>query len=126
MRSLVAALAALLIFAAPVAAVPPPPVTASISIDQSPVSFGDAITFTTVVPKGTHNAWISVTCYQAGVLVYGEGGTADHTFVLGGASSQWVGNGGGPADCTADLGDLYWRGGHEYYTFLATTSFAAV
>lgn len=106
---------------------PPQTVTPSIVLDQSPVSFGDQITFTCVVPHGTHNPWISVTAYDdIGALLYGEGGPVGHTFQLGGASSEWVGRGGGPAQVHAELGDLYWRGGHEYYTKLAETNFDAV
>jgi hypothetical protein len=124
MKRLLAGLALALLIASPVAASPSG--SSSIVIDQSPVSFGDAVTFTTTYPHGTHNPWISVRCYQSGVLVYGEGNTSGSEFVLGGFGSQWDINHGGPADCTAELGDLYWHAGQEVYVFLATTSFAAV
>lgn len=105
----------------------PTTVTPSIVINESPVSFGDSVSFACVVPKGAHNPWISLNAYDdQGVLLYGEGGSPDHVFVLGGASSEWVGRGGGPAHLVAELGDLYWKGGHEYYTFYAKTDFEAV
>lgn len=133
MKKLLAAITAAaltLSLTGPALASPPPAVTPTISINQSPVSFGDSVTFATTIPKGTHNPWVSLSCYQivngVNTLVYGEGGSPDHVFVLGGASSAWIGNGGGPASCSAELGDLYWRGGQEFYTFLATTSFPAI
>jgi hypothetical protein len=87
-------------------------------------TLGSSVAFGSTYPRGTKNAWVSLTCYQEGVFVYAEGGVPDHTFMLGGGSSPWL-SVGGSADCTAELGDLYWRGGHEYYTYLATTSFTA-
>lgn len=85
---------------------------------------GDSVTFAAGYPTSTKNPWVSLTCTQDGVLVYGEGGSPTDTFLLGGGSSDWL-TVGGSASCTAELGDLYWKGGHEYYTYLATTSFAA-
>jgi hypothetical protein len=43
-------------------------------------------------------------CYQGDVLVYGEAGSPDHAFQLGGASSDWLRN-KGAANCKADLMD---------------------
>lgn len=85
---------------------------------------GNSVGFATGYPSGTKNPWISLTCTENGATVYGEGGGPTHQFVLGGASSNWW-TVGGTASCTAELGDLYWKGGHEYYTYLATTSFTA-
>lgn len=87
-------------------------------------SLGSAVRFASGYPTNTKNPWVSVLCYQGTTLVYGEGGSPDSAFVLGGAASIWVAT-GGAASCTAELGDLYWRGGHQYYTFLASASFAA-
>jgi hypothetical protein len=87
-------------------------------------SLGSSVGFATGYPATTKNPWISVLCYQGGTVVYGEGGGPTHQFVLGGASSVWL-TVGGSATCTAELGDLYWKGGHEYYNYLATTSFSA-
>src|SRR5207248_117629 len=80
---------------------------------------GNAVKFSAGYPTTTKNPWISVRCYQGSTLVYGEGGSPSDSFVLGGAASQWV-TVGGSATCSAELGDLYWRGGHQYYTYLAT------
>lgn len=85
---------------------------------------GNSVTFAAGYPSTTKNPWVSVMCYQGSTLVYGEGGGPTAAFVLGGASSLWL-SVGGSATCTAELGDLYWRGGHQYYTYLATTSFGA-
>jgi len=85
---------------------------------------GSSVTFATGYPTGTKNAWVSVTCYQDGTLVYGEGGTPKAAFQLGGGSSDWVASGGAAA-CKAELGDLYWRGGQQYYKYLAETWFEA-
>jgi hypothetical protein len=87
-------------------------------------SLGSSVRFSTGYPTSTKNPWVSLLCYQGTTLVYGEGGDPGDTFQLGGGSSQWLTVGGGAA-CTAELGDLYWRGGHQYYTFLATTHFDA-
>jgi len=87
-------------------------------------TLGSSVKFATGYPSTTKNPWVSVVCYQGSALVYGEGNTPSSTFVLGGAASTWL-TVGGSAECTAELGDLYWRGGHEYYTYLATTTFSA-
>jgi hypothetical protein len=94
------------------------------ALDSSWPALSDAVAFGATYPKNTKNPWVSLMCYQDGTLVYGAGGKVDQTFVLGGASSDWVRVGGG-ADCTAELGDLYWKGGYEYYTYLAQTAFTA-
>lgn len=85
---------------------------------------GSVVRFATGYPTGTKNPWVSLTCYQDGALVYGEGGMPSSDFVLGGATSDWAAT-GGAATCRAELGDLYWRGGQQYYKYLAHTSFEA-
>jgi hypothetical protein len=85
---------------------------------------GASVNFSTGYPTTTKNPWVSLRCFQGATLVYAEGNSPSATFSLGGASSDWLVT-GGAATCTAELGDLYWRGGHEYYTYLATTSFSA-
>lgn len=85
---------------------------------------GSSVGFASGYPSTTKNPWVSVMCYQGSSLVYGEGGGPTHQFVLGGASSNWL-SAGGAANCTAELGDLYWVGHREYYKYLATTSFSA-
>jgi len=87
-------------------------------------TLGSSVAFGAVYPKATKNPWVSLICYQGDTLVYGEGGVVDGTFMLGGASSLWLDT-PGPAVCNAELGDLYWRGGHEYYTYLTDTTFTA-
>lgn len=87
-------------------------------------SLGSAVKFSTGYSTGTKNPWVSVTCYQDGNMVYGQGGAPSSEFTLGGASSDWL-RAGGAASCHAELGDLYWRGGHQYYTYLAHTTFDA-
>ena len=85
---------------------------------------GSSVKFATGYPTGTKNPWVSVMCYQDGALVYGEGGVPGHDLVLGGATSDWAAT-GGAASCRAELGDLYWRGGKQYYNYLAHTNFDA-
>jgi hypothetical protein len=85
---------------------------------------GSSVKFSTGYPTGTKNPWVSLYCYQGGNVVYAEGGKPTADFVLGGASSDWAAT-GGAASCRAELGDLYWRGGKQYYTFLAQTWFDA-
>jgi len=64
---------------------------------QGPVAFNTTDTSRLKNPR----VWVA--CYQNGALVYGEGGSPSSTLKLGGDSSQWVINGGGAANCTADL-----------------------
>ena len=74
------------------------------------------------------NPRIYVRCYQNGVLVYGEAGGASDTFTLGGGWSLWVANGGGAAQCWADLyyfktGNHEWNGsGQQEYVWLGSTA----
>ena len=123
-RALLAALAAaaLLIGARPVAAD-----TYSITLNQSSPAFQTYVNFTvTGVP--THkikNPRIEVLCYQSGLLVYGEAGAITDSFLLGGGGSTWIDNGGGPADCVANLFYFDNSGPTQTYVQLATTSFAA-
>ena len=56
--------------------------------------------------------------------MWGQGGSPSAEFYLGGASSDWQ-RSGGAATCRAELGDLYWRGGRQYYDYLAHTNFEA-
>lgn len=94
------------------------------SVVAAQPSLGASVRFAAGYATSTKNPWVSVTCYQGGVLVYGEGGKPSADFVLGGATSDWAAT-GGPASCRAELGDLYWKGGHQYYTYLANTNFDA-
>jgi hypothetical protein len=96
------------------------------SVDGAPLAtaqprVGSSVRFSTGYPSATKNPWVSVTCWYGGTMFYGEGGSPSHEFVLGGESS----GAGGTASCRAELGDLYWRGGKQYYTYLAHTNFEA-
>jgi hypothetical protein len=85
---------------------------------------GSSVRFASGYPSNTRNPWVSVTCWQDGNLVWGSGGKPSADFSLGGASSVWL-EVGGAATCRAELGDLFWRGGKQYYTYLAHTTFDA-
>lgn len=61
------------------------------------------VAFNTTGAQGLKNPRVWVACDQNDALVYGEAGSPTETFKLGGDMSRWVLNGGGPADCTADL-----------------------
>ena len=87
-------------------------------------SLGSSVSFDTVYPSNVRNPRIEVVCYQNGSLVYGEAGSTTFTFVLGGASSLWLAN-GGSADCTANLFYFGQKAGSQTYNFLASTSFTA-
>jgi hypothetical protein len=87
-------------------------------------SLGASVKFGSGYPSTTRNPWVSLTCWQGDALVSAAGGVPTAEFALGGSSSTWLSVGGG-ATCRADLGDLWWKGGKEYYTFLASTSFDA-
>ena len=99
---------------------------ASIALIEADPHLGGTATFTTAFPQGTHNPRIDVMCYdQTGALVYGEAGSFDHQFVLGGGASVWKTN-GGPAHCFARLFDLIWNGNNpQEVVWLAVTEFDA-
>lgn len=135
MKKILLALAAALILAVPAVAKALPAVgSGTITLNQATPAFGDLLSFTTTGTDGLKNPRIWISCTQADVLVYGEGIGAGDTFKLGGGSSQWVTNGGGPAECIADL---YWipkANGHGEWKYpgpqgapvvLATISFHA-
>jgi len=90
--------------------------------------YGGTVTFSSTGTGRLKNPRTYVRCYQNGVLVYGEAGGANDTFTLGGGWSLWVANGGGAAQCWADLyyfksGNHEWNGsGQQEYVWLATTS----
>ena len=99
--------------------------TGTIVRNESSSALGSTVTFSTSYSSNVKNPRVQVMCYQNGALVYGEAGSVDHTFTLGGYASQWVTN-GGPASCKADLFDLVWNGNNpQQVTWLATTSFDA-
>jgi hypothetical protein len=68
---------------------------------------------------------VEVGCYQSGTLVYMELNKPGAEFLLGGASSKWLTNGGG-ASCQAILYAYGWKGGQESIRSLdASVSFDA-
>jgi hypothetical protein len=87
-------------------------------------SLGSDVAFATGYPTNVKNPRIEVLCYQDSTLVYGEAGSVDHSFQLGGGWSLWLER-GGAADCTANLFYFGWKAGKQTYNKLATTSFAA-
>jgi hypothetical protein len=99
-----------------------------------PVGFGDVVNFSVVYPPMLKNPRIWLSCYQNDVMVYGEGGGPTTNFKLGGDSSRWVENGGGPASCTVELYEILGANGKEWNghgaqsgrVSLATTTFEAV
>jgi hypothetical protein len=101
-----------------------PPADPSISLNQSNPALGTYATFTTMYPSGTKNPRVQVECYQSGSLVYGDSGTPTYAFLLGAASSLWLAN-GGPANCEADLLNVYYQGGQQQVVPLASTTFNA-
>lgn len=124
MKRIIAGLALALLVASPVAAGKPVP-TGTITLNETDVALGDTVTFTvTDVPKNVKRPRIEVLCYQDGALVYGEAGSDTDTFLLGGGGSIWK-DGGGPADCVANLFYFDDRGPVQTYVRLASTSFHA-
>jgi hypothetical protein len=67
---------------------------------------------------------VAVWCYQGGDLVYMALNKPATEFLLGGAASAWVTN-GGSANCEADLYAYGWKGGQESIRNLANTTFDA-
>jgi len=67
---------------------------------------------------------VAVWCYQRGDLVYMQLDKPGTEFLLGGASSAWLANGGGAA-CEADLYAYGWKGGQESIRSLASKTFDA-
>lgn len=106
----------------------PPTNNATIALATDlPVSVGDLVTFDVEMDKHVHNPRVEVLAYQDGQLVYGEAGDPEHEFQLGGnpdGGSDWVRNGGGPADCIVNL--YYFKNGNPVTTvYLASTAFHA-
>jgi hypothetical protein len=98
----------------------------SITLDQSDPHLGGVVTFTVRYPTKVKSPRVAVRCYSAdGTLIYAEAGPYDQSFLLGGASSDWL-TVGGPAHCTGELFYFVWNGNQpqQYYS-LAWTSFDA-
>jgi hypothetical protein len=97
----------------------------SIVLDQTDPHLGGNTTFTVTYPNGTKDPRVQVTCYQDGLVVYGEAGASDFVFMLGGSMSLWLMQ-GGPASCTAELYNLTWNGNQmQKVVWLASAAFDA-
>ena len=99
--------------------------SSSISLNTSDPHLGGMVSFSVTYPSTVKSPRVAVRCYQSGVLVYAEAGTAFESFQLGGGSSDWL-RAGGPAQCTGELFYFIWKPNQpqEYYS-LAWTSFDA-
>lgn len=126
-------------------AVVAPPVSASPAISlNGTAQYQQSVTFTVTSLANKYDcvgngkcARVQVLCFQAGVQVYGESGDlgqarGDGTsplgydgFLLGGGWSQWIENGGGPANCVASLFRFDNSGPTQQFVVLATTQFDA-
>ena len=114
-------------------AAPPAPVVPSIalaSIDgvqaTATPSLGQSIAFATTYSRSSYkNPRIVAACYQAGVMVWANLGTVDETYKLGGDASPWLNNGGGAANCQAELVNLTWVKKMETRQTLASMTFDA-
>ena len=100
MKRLLAGLALALALVSPVSA------ASTIAIDpSSDLHFAGFVRFDVVVDdklKGYEYPMVYVACYQAGDQVYGQLDFPDATFIFTNGG-EWVQNGGGAADCTAQL-----------------------
>ena len=100
--------------------------SASIALNPGDPSIGQSVSFITTYPKTVKNPVVEVNCYQNGTLVWGQVGSVTGSYKLGGDSSPWLNNGGGPANCEADLLSQVWNGNsQEQMTLMAYTTFAA-
>ena len=126
---LVCALLAFGLIAAPSAAKPRRAAVVaepSLTVQQSDPHLGDAVTFSVVYPSDVSYPRIAVRCYGSdGAMTYGEAGAYNHAFVLGGAGSDWLRQ-GGAAHCTGELFYFSEKGNRpQEVTTLAWTSFEA-
>jgi len=96
----------------------------TISLKGGEPVLGASVSFSTTYSNVKYPA-VEVNCYQNGALVWGQVGLPTDIFKLGGDSSPWLSNGGGPASCVGELLSETWRGTtEEAMTVLATTPFA--
>ena len=102
----------------------------SITLNESDPHFGGAVSFTVAYPSMNETPMVRVICSQNGEMVYQYAQWSDgsspwvSTFWLW--SATWAANGGGPADCFADLYYNTWQGQSVTGTvYLAHTEFTA-
>jgi hypothetical protein len=107
---------------------------ADLGVAASQPRYQGSVAFETTGDRALKNPRVWVACYQNDVLVYGEGGSPGATLKLGGDMSQWVLDGGGDANCTAELyyilnakrtAEWNGKGAQGGKVPLARTSFAA-
>jgi hypothetical protein len=102
----------------------------SITLNEADPHFGDIVTFTVTYPEMRYTPIVRVLCRQDGEIVHqyaqwNDGGSPWlPSFALW--DSIWAANGGGPADCVADLYYYTWKGQTETgIVYLAHTEFVA-
>jgi hypothetical protein len=75
----------------------------SIAVQQPDPHLGGTVTFTVTYPREVRYPRVAVRCFGADdSLIYAEAGAYDHAFLLGGAGSDWLRQ-GGAAHCTGEL-----------------------
>ena len=100
------------------------PSPSTIALSQVDPHLGEWVSFDTTYPETYKDPRIIVNCYQGSALVWGEVGMVSDSFKLGGDSSPWLQNGGGPASCYADLENLSWHGHNmQTWEWMAGTEF---
>ena len=88
-------------------------------------SLGSTVRFdTTVEPiAGWEYPMVDLWCFQNDQVVFTWLDRPDATYTLGGYSSIWTLNGGGMADCRANLVAIGWKGGQQSARVLASMWF---
>jgi hypothetical protein len=125
-RSFIVAAAALALVGAssPAWAAKPAAPSYSITLDQAAPALGDVVTFTVTGTESLRTPVVQVACFQSGAKVWGYNAAPGEPVKLGSDWSPWL-EAGGPADCTAGLYDMPWKGGRQSSTLYAETSFHA-
>ena len=108
----------------------PAPTTSSIVLNEADPHFGGTVTFTVTYPDMKYTPFVSVLCSQNGEIVYqyAQWSEADGPWVpsLTLWDAIWAANGGGSANCVADLYYYIWKGQTETaLVHLAHTEFVA-
>jgi hypothetical protein len=98
--------------------------TASIILTSADPHLGGVATFAVSYTNNVKIPRVEVLCYQAGQLVYGEAGSPNYAFILGGGGSLWL-SAGGAADCVANLYYFDNSGPTQTYVGLASWPFVA-
>ena len=106
------------------------PVVSTITLNESDPHFGGTVSFTLTYPNMNDRPMVRVVCSQNGDIVYQYAQWSDGSspwvpmFVLWDAI--WAGNGGGSANCVADLYYYTWQGQTQTgVVYLAHAEFTA-